>query len=88
MEQADVVVALIVDPPSPGVQLELGVALALGKPIIQINDAASDRIPYLNRAFSEMQVGSARNVHVIDNCSPNEWIEQLLRVLGRISKPS
>lgn len=64
LEGCGVVVAIMKGTPSPGVQMELGAALVLGKPVIQIilPDAS---VPYLNRAFEQAEFGRGRNFHVI-----------------------
>ena len=50
--------------PSPGVQLELGYALALQKPIVQVIKPNA-RLPYLNRAF-EGEFGKSREIVVVE----------------------
>ncbi len=50
LRQADVVVAHIGSPPSPGVQFELGAATSLGIPMVLLFDKGQSR-PYLNPAL-------------------------------------
>ena len=47
ISESDVLVAYIGDPPSPGVQMEIGYALALGKTIILLHKY-DEYLPYLN----------------------------------------
>jgi hypothetical protein len=60
-----VVVAIMKgDSPSPGVQMELGAALVLGKPIVQIILPGAN-VPYLNGAFAQAEFSHGRNIHII-----------------------
>jgi hypothetical protein len=64
VEEADVLIAMVGSPPSPGVQFELGFALAKGKKILLIDDAAGE-MPYLMDGLMDhestvlLRVGSA-----------------------------
>jgi hypothetical protein len=64
LESSGIVIAVLSGDTSPGVQMELGAALALGKPIIQV---VADGVipPYLNNAFSKKTFADQRRVHVI-----------------------
>jgi nucleoside 2-deoxyribosyltransferase len=64
LESSGIVIAVLSGDTSPGVQMELGAALALGKPIIQV---VADGVtpPYLNNAFSKKTFADERRVHVI-----------------------
>lgn len=79
LRAADVIVALIDDPPSPGVQMELGAALALDKPIIQVYKADVD-LPYLNEGFSR----PARSVYDVEYSDTSDCIKKVLAVLNTI----
>jgi nucleoside 2-deoxyribosyltransferase len=62
--------------PSPGVQMELGAALALGKPIVQIIFPDAN-VPYLNAAFEEAEFGHGRNFEVIRGNISSTTLDQL-----------
>lgn len=64
LESSGIIIAVLSGDTSPGVQMELGAALALGKPIIQV---VADGVipPYLNNAFSKKIFADERRVHVI-----------------------
>jgi hypothetical protein len=49
----DVLVAELGDPPSPGVQMELGVALAAGKRILVLTHRGAD-LPYLSTGLEDV----------------------------------
>lgn len=49
--RSDLLVAILGSPPSPGVQLEIGFAIALNKMILVLSKKGAF-IPYLNRGFS------------------------------------
>lgn len=53
IDNSDIMVALIEDPPSPGVQIELGRALTHGIPIVQVR-AQGTILPYLNQGMREL----------------------------------
>jgi nucleoside 2-deoxyribosyltransferase len=50
--RSDLLVMIIGSPPSPGVQLELGYAIALNKPIVLLSKK-DDFVPYLVRGLAE-----------------------------------
>jgi nucleoside 2-deoxyribosyltransferase len=66
LEASDVVVAVLGIPPSPGVQFELGYAVAFKKPLLII---ASDTIeaPYLVRGLPELAGASICQVAALDD---------------------
>lgn len=56
LDKSDILVAILGDPPSPGVQLEIGYALANSLPVLLLaqNEA---QVPYLLRDFSLVRYG-------------------------------
>jgi hypothetical protein len=64
LESASVVIAVLSGDTSPGLQIELGAALALRKPIIQVI-AYELNPPYLDVAFFEELFADERRVYVI-----------------------
>jgi nucleoside 2-deoxyribosyltransferase len=77
LDGCGVVVAIMKgNSPSPGVQMELGAALALGKPIVQIVFPDAN-VPYLNAAFEEGEFGDARNIHVIRGKISSTTLDEL-----------
>jgi nucleoside 2-deoxyribosyltransferase len=79
---ADVILALSSGPPSLGVQLELGAALALGKPLVQIYRSSSSVSSYLNAAFKDDGFRRRRQVRVIEFDDRSHLYEQLENVLA------
>ena len=77
--RCDVLVALIEKPPSPGVQFELGVALALGKPIIQLHKVGT-ALPYLNRGLPLVSAAAAIEYSSLEDC-----LEQLGQSLAYLA---
>jgi nucleoside 2-deoxyribosyltransferase len=53
IRQADVVIAHVGNPPSPGVQMELGIALSLGKRLVVLTSRDAF-VPYLNRGLPDV----------------------------------
>lgn len=54
LHRCDLILAIIGDPPSPGVQMELGYALALGKPIACFFNQPFENLPHLVKGFKKM----------------------------------
>lgn len=72
-----VVVAIMKgDQPSPGVQMELGAAVILGKPVVQIVFPEAN-IPYLNRAFEDNDFRKEGIFHVIRGEITSTTLDQL-----------
>ncbi|MGV3662997.1 MAG: nucleoside 2-deoxyribosyltransferase [Prosthecobacter sp.] len=65
LRAADVVIALIGDPPSPGVQMELGGALILEKPILALVEMGSER-PYLLAGMHQVTTALVREYESIE----------------------
>jgi nucleoside 2-deoxyribosyltransferase len=63
LKWCELVVAYVGDPPSPGVQLELGYALALGRELLVFMDRGQ-REPYLVRGLAA--AGAAQLVEIDD----------------------
>lgn len=73
--EADIVIAL--DPHnSPGLLLELGSALTLGKPIVQLLPNSASGVPYLNAAL-----GRLPDTYTIHYAGRSDCIRQLLDIL-------
>ena len=53
ISESDILVAYIGDPPSPGVQMEIGYASALGKTIVLLHKY-DEYLPYLNSGLKKM----------------------------------
>lgn len=52
IDEADLVLALIGNPPSPGVQMELGYAAARWKRIILVHEQPFDELPHLTKGLT------------------------------------
>lgn len=77
LDGSGVVVAIMKgNSPSPGVQMELGAALALGKPIVQIIFPDAN-VPYLNAAFEAAEFGHGRSFHVIRGNISSTTLDEL-----------
>lgn len=77
IENCDLLIAVVGDPPSPGVQLEIGYALALKKPIILILHP-DQFIPYLLR-----KPDASFNVQTIRSDDLSAINDQLLKILTK-----
>ena len=82
IRKADLIVAYLGSPPSPGVQMELGMALSFSKPIVVLADREST-IPYLVRGLHHLtdsfliQLDDEQNLltelgRVVDSVTRNE----------------
>jgi hypothetical protein len=83
LETADMLITLLTDYPSPGVQLEIGVALGRGIPVVQIRHGFGDgavQVPYLNQAFGRPEIGREFNVVVV-NSPPDRWAVEVDRAV-------
>lgn len=77
---AERLVAVVGTPPSPGVQLEIGFALACGKPVVIVNDNANSHdLPYLIRGVIEHESSSL--LHAERYSDPHELAEIIQRRL-------
>lgn len=84
IEEAGIVIAVMTgDNPSPGVQMELGAALILGKPIIQVIFPGAC-VPRLNRAFDEETFKSDRIVSVLHGDLSTQYLEKLLKKVDEL----
>lgn len=84
---ADLLVAIMQSPPSPGVQLELGAALALRKPVLQLRDGGVLLDSYLNRALEHPALDPdiiAKSV----SAPPNVWGKEVRAFVREIEKSS
>lgn len=75
---ADLLVALIGDPPSPGVQMELGHALAFSKPIAAFHTQPFERLPHLTK-------GMASRAEV--TITRYDSAEELVNLVGQMALP-
>jgi len=86
IEESGLIIAVMTgENPSPGVQMELGAALILGKPIIQIIFPGAC-VPHLNRAFDEETFKSDRIVSVIHGDLSPQNLEKLLKKVDELCK--
>jgi hypothetical protein len=84
IEESGVVIAVMTgDNPSPGVQMELGAALILGKPIIQVIFPGAC-VPRLNTAFDEETFKSDRLVSVLHGDLSTQYLEKLLKKVDEL----
>jgi hypothetical protein len=82
-ESGIVIAVMTGDNPSPGVQMELGAALILGKPIIQVIFPGAC-VPRLNRAFDEETFKSDRIVSVLHGDLSTQYLEKLLKKVDEL----
>jgi hypothetical protein len=90
LDQTDVVVALLTDTPSPGVQLEIGYALARNIPVIQIRhgfDGNNVVVPYLNEAFDRPQIRDELQIYVVKDTKPSHWVQQVHGIISTLDDP-
>lgn len=64
---SQIIVAIMTFPPSPGLQIELGAAITLAKPIIQVSEQGVD-LPYLNRGLSRYPNVREIRYRMVDDC--------------------
>jgi hypothetical protein len=84
IEESGLVIAVMTgDNPSPGVQMELGAALVLGKPIIQVIFPGAC-VPRLNRAFDEETFKSDRIVSVLHGDLSTQNLQKLLKKVDEL----
>lgn len=74
-ENCDLIIAYLGNPPSPGVQMELGFAISLKKPILVLHENQA-KIPYLVNGISQLTKAS-----IIDFVDKAELLEKLKREL-------
>jgi Nucleoside 2-deoxyribosyltransferase len=78
IDRCDALIAVIGDPPSPGVQLELGYAIARKKPLVLIVDR-SGAAPYLVAGIPALT--PATIIHVTTLAESHEIVRTALRPL-------
>lgn len=79
IEKSDVVLAYIGNPPSPGVQMELGYASALRKPIV-VFSVNNEEIPYLTKGLSAVTNATFKKIK-----KPEDATEILINILNTMS---
>jgi nucleoside 2-deoxyribosyltransferase len=79
IEESDVILAYIGNPPSPGVQMELGYASALRKPIV-VFTVHNEEIPYLTKGLS-----AVTNIKFKEIKKPEDAAAILIKVLNKIT---
>jgi hypothetical protein len=84
ISESDVVLALTGDVPSPGVQLEVGAALAMSKPIVEIYLPEAARKSYLNSAFRDEEFSRKRETRTIEFREPRQLCDELESILRQL----
>lgn len=80
IQDCDLMVAFVeLNPPSAGVQFELGLSFALKKPVVLIHHV-DDKLPYMNIGFVDSE-----RVSEITFQNPSEIVPQLESVLDKIA---
>ena len=79
IDRCDALVAVIGNPPSPGVQLELGYAIAMKKPLVLVADPLGDQ-PYLVDGIPPLT--SATLIRVTNLAESYDALRKALRPLG------
>lgn len=85
LQESDVVVGFLGNPPSPGVQMEFGAAITMGKPIVYLiknGDSApylTDGIPLATKAirisFDTYEEASMKIRATLENLKANKWMD-------------
>ncbi len=78
IEESDIVLAYIGNPPSPGVQMEIGYASALQKPIV-VFSVNNEEIPYLTKGLSAVTNTTFKEIK-----KPEDAAEILLNAINAI----
>lgn len=83
---SQVMVAIMTSPPSPGLQIELGAAITLQKPIIQVIGQGVE-LPYLNQGLSKYPNAREVRYRTVDDCVKlvrNELVRQQLQFVSPV----
>ena len=78
LKEADILIAFIGDPPSPGVQMEIGAAITMDKPIIYLIKEG-EKAPYLTDGIPIVTQAHRINYQDYENAS-----KQIIKLIGSL----